>query len=196
MSIFEWLGFRGSRKPRVEEAPEAGADSTGLVRAEPLEGVIASTRAERRENRIRESIESKAQTRARNLADPTKRRQELLRTVRGRSYMQWVEDIEQMKREGRYHLALDILYECIAAAELEVDGPPCWYTWQAAIIHRKMRNYKAEVEVLERYLDACQAVIAQGRGAGIARSRMVGEFPERLAKAKELLRKQQEKQRG
>ena len=76
--------------------------------------------------------------------------------VNGVHYLETVEPIKQLKREGRLREALDLCYLAIAAAENEARAerqtPAPWYTQQAAIIHRKLGEREAEVAVLERWL--------------------------------------------
>jgi hypothetical protein len=54
---------------------------------------------------------------------------------------------------------LELLLECMAAAEREAwaahAAPPSIYAHRAAVIHRRRRDYAAEVEVLERWIAAC-----------------------------------------
>ena len=72
-------------------------------------------------------------------------------------YLETVEPIQQLKREGRLQEALDLCYGAIEAAENDTDGrePAPWYTEQAAIIHRKRGERDQEVSVLERWLSLC-----------------------------------------
>lgn len=72
-------------------------------------------------------------------------------------YLETVEPIKQLKREGRLSEALDLCYGAIAAAENAREGqePALWYTEQAAIIHRKLGERDKEVAVLRRWLDVC-----------------------------------------
>ena len=78
--------------------------------------------------------------------------------VRGRRYTDWVEPVKQMRRDGDELSALELLAECQAATlTVHWRKPAPWYFEQAAIIHRKARNYQAEIEVLERYLSACDS---------------------------------------
>lgn len=72
-------------------------------------------------------------------------------------YLETVEPIQQLKREGRLQDALDLCYGAIEAAENDRDGrePAPWYTEQAAIIHRKRGERDQEVAVLERWLSLC-----------------------------------------
>ncbi|MCC5954212.1 MAG: hypothetical protein JJU45_19145 [Acidimicrobiia bacterium] len=99
---------------------------------------------------------------------------------RGRHYTAWVEEVKQRKRDSDLEGALEILSGCMAAAESEgqAEGlaPAPWYFEQAAIIHRKRKEFAAEVAVLERYEAACPV----GHGTGLA---------PRLRKARELASK-------
>jgi hypothetical protein len=72
-------------------------------------------------------------------------------------YLETVEPIQQLKREGRLQEALDLCYGAIDAAEQDRDGrePAPWYTEQAAIIHRKRGEREQEVAVLQRWLGLC-----------------------------------------
>lgn len=76
--------------------------------------------------------------------------------VEGIHYLELVEPIQQLKREGRNEEALQLCYAAIAGAEGDhaLDGltPPPWYTEQAAIVLRKLRRPEEELAVLRRYL--------------------------------------------
>jgi hypothetical protein len=78
--------------------------------------------------------------------------------VDGVHFLELVEPIKQLKREGRNEEALQLCYVAIAGAEGECvsEGltPPPWYTEQAAIILRKLRRCDEEIAVLRRYLGA------------------------------------------
>ncbi len=54
---------------------------------------------------------------------------------------------------------LELLLECMAAAEREAREargvPTPAYAHRAAVIHRRRRDYAAEVEVLKRWIGAC-----------------------------------------
>jgi hypothetical protein len=94
--------------------------------------------------------------------------------VRGKHYTEWPEGIRELKRAGQHDQALVLLYELIDAAERDARrqghrAPAPWYTEQAAIIHRKLKEYEREIAVLERY----RATHPQAADA----------FTERLAKA-------------
>lgn len=77
--------------------------------------------------------------------------------VRGRNYRDWGTEIAELKRAREHADALALLYESMDAAEREerVDGsgylPSDLYA-DAAIIHRKEKDYASELKVLERYL--------------------------------------------
>lgn len=64
--------------------------------------------------------------------------------VDGVHYLELVEPIKQLKREGRLDEALALCYKAIEAAEGNAEGrePAPWYTEQAAIIHRKLSQKK------------------------------------------------------
>lgn len=87
------------------------------------------------------------------------------RLVRGMDFVEWVEPIKQMRRDGDDDSALQVLMECIHAAERDAVAngwqPPPWYTEQAGIILRKRGDHAAEVALLERYLASCPAGAAQ-----------------------------------
>ncbi len=79
--------------------------------------------------------------------------------VDGLHYLQTVEPIKQLKRDGRLEDALALCYKAIQGAEnaarREKTSPPPFYTEQAAIIHRKLKQRDEEIAVLQRYVDAC-----------------------------------------
>lgn len=87
------------------------------------------------------------------------------RLVRGRDFGEWVEPIKQLRRDGQDQAALELLMECIRAAERDATANgwplPTWYTEQAAIILRKRGDHAGEVAILERYLAACPDGLAQ-----------------------------------
>jgi hypothetical protein len=93
--------------------------------------------------------------------------------VDGVHYLELVEPIKQLKREGRLPEALVLCYKAIEAAEGDRDGrePAPWYTEQAAIVHRKLGQKAEEIAVLKRWLDSAP----KSRRAG-------SRIAERLAK--------------
>jgi len=77
--------------------------------------------------------------------------------VNGVHYLELVEPIKQLKREGRLEEALALCYAAIAGAEKEatLNGwpqPAPFYTEQAAIVLRKLGLAEEEAAVLRRYL--------------------------------------------
>jgi hypothetical protein len=85
---------------------------------------------------------------------------ELARTeVRGRHHSDWVATLDRLRARGMDDAGLELLLECMAAAEREawaVQGVPTpEYAHRAAVIHRRRRDHVAEVEVLERWIAAC-----------------------------------------
>jgi hypothetical protein len=77
----------------------------------------------------------------------------------GVHYLQLVEPIKQLKRDGRLEDALTLCYAAMegaeAAAKLENLEPAPWYTEQAAIVCRKLDRTAEERAVLERWIAAC-----------------------------------------
>lgn len=103
----------------------------------------------------------------------------------GQHYTDSVETVKKLKREGKHQDAINVLLQAVDSTEKESEfagdgwGVAPWYYEQLAIIYRKEKQYKKEVEILERYADQPKAP-----GAGPKK------LAERLAKAKELLAKQ------
>ena len=77
--------------------------------------------------------------------------------VDGVHYLELLEPIKQLKREGRLEEALSLCYQAIAGAENDRDGrePAPAYTLEAAIIHRKLGQRKEEIAVLKRWIQQC-----------------------------------------
>jgi len=77
--------------------------------------------------------------------------------VNGVHYLQLVEPIKQLKRDGRLEDALVLCNAAIQGAEAAREGrePAPWYTDQAAIIHRKLGQQDEEIAVLQRWLSIC-----------------------------------------
>lgn len=84
--------------------------------------------------------------------------------VKGVHYLELVEPIKQLKREGRLEEALVLSYAGIEGAEGERDGraPAPWYSEQAAIILRKLGRRDEELAVLERWLAVCPPQFREG----------------------------------
>lgn len=76
--------------------------------------------------------------------------------VGGVHYLELVEPIKQLKREGRLREALKLCYVAIESAEKDKSGgsPAPHYTTEAAIVHRKLKERDEEIAVLKRWLAA------------------------------------------
>lgn len=98
--------------------------------------------------------------------------------VRGHNYTFWPDTIRALKRDGRTEEALELVLECVIAAERDSSlwggSIAIWYTEAAAIIYRKLKEFAAEIAILERY-------------ERNSRPRDRGVFSERIAKARALL---------
>ncbi|MGO4145727.1 HIRAN domain-containing protein [Paenarthrobacter sp. YAF11_1] len=88
--------------------------------------------------------------------------------VDGVHYLQLIEPIKQLKREGRNEKALVLCYKAIQAAEGDAGGrePAPWYTEQAAIVHRKLGQKEEEIAVLQRWMDRCPKARRDGSRIG------------------------------
>ena len=77
--------------------------------------------------------------------------------VNGVHYLELIEPIKQLKRDGRLEDALALCTAAIEGAENGREGrePAPWYTEQAAIIHRKLGKHDEEIAVLKRWLRLC-----------------------------------------
>jgi hypothetical protein len=86
--------------------------------------------------------------------------------VNGVHYLELIEPIKQLKREGRLEEALTLCTAAIEGAENGREGrePAPWYTEQAAIIHRKLGQRDEEVAVLTRWLRLCPPERREGSG--------------------------------
>lgn len=89
--------------------------------------------------------------------DPRRAEQFERGLVGGVHYLETIEPIKQLKRDGKLEEALELCYAAIEGAESDRDArePAPWYTEQAAIIHRKRGERAEEVAVLRRWLTAC-----------------------------------------
>lgn len=72
-----------------------------------------------------------------------------------RGYLDTVEPIKQLKRDGRLEEALDLCHRAMDATEHEAEltgmGVAPWYYYQAAVICRKLRRPDEELAVLRRF---------------------------------------------
>lgn len=96
--------------------------------------------------------------------------------VDGVHYLETIEPIKQLKREGKLEEALALCYRAIEGAEADREGrePAPWYTEQAAIIHRKRGEREQEVAVLRRWLDACPPGRRAGSAAQVRLAKLCG----------------------
>ncbi|SDL22808.1 hypothetical protein SAMN05216298_3158 [Glycomyces sambucus] len=84
--------------------------------------------------------------------------------VNGIHYLELVEPIKQLKRDGRLREALELCYQAIEGAEKAAGGlePAPAYTEHAAIIHRKLGERELEIAVLKRWIDHTPADRREG----------------------------------
>lgn len=86
-------------------------------------------------------------------------------TVHGIHYLETVEPIKQLKREGRLDEALRLCNIAIEGSEKEAKATGCepmpWYTEQAAIILRKLKRPEDEEAVLRRWIEHCPSHYAE-----------------------------------
>lgn len=72
-----------------------------------------------------------------------------------RAYLDTVEPIKQLKRDGRLEEALDLCYRAMDATEREAEltgvGVAPWYYYQAAVICRKLQRRDEELAVLRQF---------------------------------------------
>lgn len=89
--------------------------------------------------------------------DPIRAQQFAAGMVDGYHYLELIEPIKELKRQGRLEEALVVCYKAIEGAEGNREGrePAPGYTIQAAIIHRKLGQRDQEIAVLERWLRLC-----------------------------------------
>lgn len=96
--------------------------------------------------------------------------------VDGVHYLELVEPIKQLKRDGRPEEALVLCYKAIEAAEHGRDGrePAPAYTGHAAIIRRKLGQKDEEIAVLKRWLAVCPADRRDGSRIAERLAKLVG----------------------
>jgi hypothetical protein len=105
-------------------------------------------------------------------------------SVDGKHYTDSVERVKQLKRDGKNSEAIAILLESVNATEAESTfagegwGVAPWYYEQLAILYRKEKQYRSEVEILKRYEN-------QPKAPGVGPEKLAA----RLIKAQELLAK-------
>jgi hypothetical protein len=103
----------------------------------------------------------------------------------GEGYVDEVQRVRELKRQGRLEEAEVLLLETIEATEAESRrmgfGVAPWYYWQLAIVYRKQKRLDDELALLERYDRQIKAP-----GSRPAKLR------ERLEKVREMVRKKGE----
>ncbi|WP_182908068.1 hypothetical protein [Microbispora sp. H13382] len=79
--------------------------------------------------------------------------------VDGRHYTEWVPLLDQYRTQKRDDDALALLARIFPAVEAQArilgGSPAPGYYERAAIIHRRKKDYAAEVAILERYVTLC-----------------------------------------
>lgn len=88
--------------------------------------------------------------------------------VNGLHYLELVEPIKQLKREGRLEEALVLCLAAIEGAERARNGrePAPAYTEHAAIIYRKLGRREEEIAILQRWLKLCPKELRAGTRIG------------------------------
>ena len=64
---------------------------------------------------------------------------------------EWIEQVKEAKRNGRYAEALAVLEDWMVLQESEGAAVAPWPYEQAAIVHRKLGDRESEVAVLKRF---------------------------------------------
>ena len=86
---------------------------------------------------------------------PLSKRKDKSGEYQGRHYTEYVDEVKDLKRQGKLDDATALLLALVDAAEAEAKAEqwsvPPWYYEQLAIIYRGQNDYAAEVGILERY---------------------------------------------
>lgn len=73
----------------------------------------------------------------------------------GKHYTEYVDVVKKLKRDGKYESAISLLLNLVDVVEQEAKikkwSVAPWYYEQMAIIYRKIKDYEAEVSILERF---------------------------------------------
>jgi hypothetical protein len=155
-----------------------------LEQRESFELMISTTTLERRAKRDDDHRATWHYLREQKLAYGGRERQMALNlTVRGEMIFYWSPTIDELKRNGDLYEALNLARECMVAIENDRtwDSLPLGWALKVAIIERKLGNYQAEVDVLERVLAANQS---------FPKPTLAIDVKTRLVKARLLLDKQ------
>ena len=75
--------------------------------------------------------------------------------VDGKYYLEYIEDVKQLKKEGKYKESVNLLLKLVDAIEKESKakdiGVAPWYYEQLSIIYKKLNDKEAEINILERF---------------------------------------------
>lgn len=100
----------------------------------------------------------------------------------GKHYTNYVEEIRELKREGKNEEAIDLLLHLIDVieekAKIEECGPAPWYYEQLAILYRKTKQPQLEHDILKRYIDFCEEY---GAPNGVTHGKLLQRY-EKLGK--------------
>lgn len=101
---------------------------------------------------------------------------------KGKHISEYVPEIINLKREDRYNDFEFLLYKLVEATEADYKangyGVAPFYYEELAILYRKQKDYKREIDILERFISKKHAL-------GVKPA----QLEKRLEKAKELLAK-------
>jgi hypothetical protein len=79
--------------------------------------------------------------------------------VDGRTYNSYKKDFRELKASGQLEKARDLGLRMTEAAERVAatrnQPPQRWYTWETAVILRKLKDRESEAALLQRFLDHC-----------------------------------------
>jgi len=75
--------------------------------------------------------------------------------LRGQHLTTYIQDVKNLKKSGNLAEAEKLLFELADATEeecrIEKVGVALWYYEELAKVYRKMKEYKKEVDILERF---------------------------------------------
>ena len=100
--------------------------------------------------------------------------------INGKHFSEYVEEVQRLKKNGKYQELENLLKKLIEATEagdsISHWGVAPWYYEELAKLYRKNKDYRKEVEVLERFA-------GKRHGRGVKPPKLL----ERLTRAKLLL---------
>ena len=75
--------------------------------------------------------------------------------IDGRHFLDYIPEVEELKRQRRYEDAAALLIRMVDAVEAEAAKEKCgvgpWYYWHLAIVYRKLHRADLELAILERF---------------------------------------------